>query len=452
MADKKTVTAAEAGMDRGEQIKIALQTITTHGGIAETRQIYKAVESRLEEEGFQLSEQGKATLRAYVNRDAVQAGYVRKEDTGWEITDKGQEFLDEIIDDEDTKESDTYDSGSIYPYDMPEEVDVREDPHSVFGWMRKLDKEQLIINPEFQRNLVWKLEQKSKFIESVLLNIPVPPLYVNQNKEGKYIIVDGLQRTSTLSEFINDKFQLTGLQVLTNLNNCTFSNLDPTLQTKIEDKKLWIYVIKPSVPLPMVYDIFHRINTGGTQLTRQEIRNCFYIGKATRLLKQLSEQEYFKQAVDWGISPKRMKDREAVLRYLAFRIFDYKTDYRNDMDAFLGQAMETINKMPDNQIDDIRHDFERVMNRTYNFFGERNFRLPTDFTRGRINIALLESVGYFFSVNSDAFLRKHRKKILENYEKLLNHPDFIDAIRHSTSDIKRVKNRFNLAQEILGKV
>ncbi len=354
----------------------------------------------------------------------------------------------EIRGDQDTVE---YESGSIYPYDMPEEVDVRESPQSVFEWMRKL-KRGLLIIPEFQRNLVWEPEQRSKFIESVLLNIPLPPLYVNQEKDGKYIIVDGLQRTSTLEEFTTDGFRLSKLQVLTELNGLKFSELEPRLQTRIEDKTFLIYVIKPSVPLQMVYDIFHRINTGGTQLTRQEIRNCFYIGKATELLKELSEQRYFRQAIDWGISPKRMKDREAILRYLAFRIQDYKTDYKNDMDAFLGSAMKKMNQMSDSELDELRTDFERVMRLTYEFFGEKNFRLPTDSTRGRVNIALMESVCHFFVSKSDAFLADNRVKILDNFQSLLKNDDFIDAIKVSTGDTKRVKRRFDLAQEILGKV
>jgi hypothetical protein len=336
---------------------------------------------------------------------------------------------------------------------MPKEVDIREDPQTVFGWMRKLRQGQLIMDDEFQRNLVWKPEQKTLFIESVLLNIPLPPLYVNQNREGKYIIVDGLQRTSTLWEFISDKIELKDLKVLTDLNGLRFSGLDPSLRAAFEDKKLWIYVIKPSVPLPMVYDIFHRINTGGTQLNRQEIRNCFYIGKATRLLKELAEKDYFKRAIDEGISPRRMKDREAILRFLAFRILNYETVYKNDMDAFLGEAMKTINRMENDQIDERRHEFEKVMKITFNFFGKRNFRLPTVPTRrGRINIALLESVGYFFAVQSEPFLQKNKERIVMNFERLLNHEDFIDAIRISTGDRRRVETRFRIAQEILGDV
>lgn len=375
--------------------------------------------------------------------------------TGVDSKTNSSELVDDgvIVDDENEQDIPTYSGGSIYPYEMPDEVDIREEPYTVFQWLRKLQRGDLIIDPEFQRNLVWKPKQKSQFIESVLLNIPLPPLYVNQNREGKYIIVDGLQRTSTLNEFVTTNgFALAELRVLASLNGQRFEQLNSSYQTKIEDKKFMVYVIKPSVPLAMVYDIFHRINTGGTQLTRQEIRNCFYIGKATRLLKHLAAQPYFRSAIGDGISPRRMKDREAVLRYLAFRFSDFQSDYKGDMDEFLGEAMIRINKMDDDEIELLERDFERVMKLTYAFFGERNFRLPTHSTKGRINLALMESIAHFFATNSDEFLALHKAKIVQNYDSLLDEVEFRDAIQFATGDRNRVIRRFMYAAQILGRV
>ena len=113
------------------------------------------------------------------------------------------------------------------------------------------------------------------------------------------------------------------MKALTHLNNCNFSDLaaiEGDYQTRIEDKKLTLYIIKPSVSSKVIIDIFNRINTGGTQLNQQEVRNCIFSGKSTKLLKELSEKDYFKDAIDGGISSDRMKDREAVLRYLAFKV------------------------------------------------------------------------------------------------------------------------------------
>jgi hypothetical protein len=132
------------------------------------------------------------------------------------------------------------------------------------------------------------------------------------------------------------------------LNGSNFSELKELsgdYQTRIEDKKNYIYLIKPSVPVKVVYDIFNIINTGGTQLERQEVRNCIFSGKSTKLLKQLSEKESFKKAIDNGVSPKRMKDREVILRYLAFKLFDYEKDYQGDLSDFVEEALKKINLM-----------------------------------------------------------------------------------------------------------
>ena len=367
------------------------------------------------------------------------------------------ELQDDVIKtDEDTAEEDSGDSSGLYPYDPTEaDIDIREEPQTIFELLRKYDNGKLIIEPEFQRNRVWKPDQKSKFIESVILNFPLPPWYLNQTKEGKLIIVDGLQRTTALYEFVKNEFKLSGLEALTELNGCTFSELKELpgdYQTRIEDKKLNIYLIKPSVPVKVVYDIFNRINTGGTQLERQEVSNCIFSGKSTKLLKQLSEKEYFRKAIDNGVSPERMKDREVILRYLAFKLFDYENDYQGDMSDFVDKAMKKINLMDDREIEILENDFERVMNLTFEFFGLKNFRLPSGKNRGRINIAIFESVCYFFSKMSDEFLQDHKKSIQDNFIKLLGNPEYIDAIRYSTSSKSKVVTRFILAQNILGDV
>jgi len=359
-----------------------------------------------------------------------------------------------IITDEDTIDEES--SGGFYPYDPTEEdVDIRQEPYTVFDLMRKYKQGKLDINPEFQRNLVWTVEQKSKFIESIILNFPIPPFYVNRTKKGVFIIVDGLQRTSTLFEFMDDKFELTGLETLSKFNGYKFSKLielPGNYQTRIEDKKFTLYIIKPSVPIRVVYDIYERINFGGTPLNRQEIRNCILIGKATKLLNELSAEEYFKKAIDNGVSPNRMKDREAILRYLAFKILDYKTDYNDDMSFFIEEAMKTINLIEDTEIEKLKKDFKRVMTLTFKFFGDRNFRLPTGKTRGRINFAILESVGYFFSIQSDSFLEKNKQAIQNNFNKLLQDKSYVKAVKSSVGTQEKVKARFERVKEILGNV
>ena len=188
----------------------------------------------------------------------------------------------------------------------------------------------------------------------------MPPIYVNQTTDGKFMIIDGLQRTTAMYDFVHNKFPLRGLEALPDLNGKYFEALNE-LKTKVEDKKLLLYILKPTVPLKVIYDLFNRINTGGTPLNRQEVRNCVFKGKSTLLLKELAESDYFKNAIDYGISSKRMKDREAVLRYLAFRIQDYEKQYPGDMSSFLETSMKIINTLNDIDIAVLKQDFYKVM-------------------------------------------------------------------------------------------
>lgn len=344
---------------------------------------------------------------------------------------------------------------SIYPLSYTVEIDIKEDKYSVFEYLRKIDSNSIIMNPDFQRNLVWKVHQKSQFIESLILNIPIPPIYLKKTIEGKLIIIDGLQRTTTLIEFLENKFTLSGLDALSELNDLRFSdianhcNLEiKNLKTRIEDKQLLFYILQPSVPMPIVYDIFNRINTGGTKLERQEIRNCIFIGNATRLLKHLSKDINFKNAIGkTGISSNRMKDREAILRCIAFDILSYESDYKNSMDDFLEKAMIKINLMDDDDISTLADNFIEVMKISYAIFGENNFRIFTESTKGRVNIAVMESI-YHFIKNNDIEQSSY-DTIRERYKLLLKNQTYIDAVRFSTGSPNRVKNRFEKANKIL---
>jgi len=340
-----------------------------------------------------------------------------------------------------------------YPVNYAQEVDIKEERFSVFELIRKIRQNKVMMNPDFQRNLVWKSKQKSQFIESIILNVPLPPLYFRKELDGSYIIVDGLQRTSTLKAFLSEiqkeQFVLFGLTALPNLNGSGFEKLEDDIKTRIEDKNLLIYVLQPSVPMVVVYDIFNRINTGGTKLERQEIRNCIFIGPVTTLLKKLSENVIFKKAIDSGILPTRMKDREAILRCLAFTIFNYHIDYNSSMDDFLERSMKKINRLQESEIEKLENNFLRVMKLTYDFFGQKNFRLPTANSRGRINIAVMETIFLFFYDETDAFLSENRNAIINNYYLLLQEPRYFESIRYSTGSPAKVKTRFNLAQQIL---
>lgn len=363
------------------------------------------------------------------------------------------EPLEDIIEfDSDTQSEDGKNEGGLYPYDPAyTEIEIGEAPFSVYEYLRQLDKGKIVVQPDFQRNQVWKNVQKSRFIESILLNFPLPPIYLNETREAKYVVIDGLQRTIALKQFYSGEITLKGLEALPKYNGETFESLPEILRSKFEDKKLTIFVLKPSTPMVVIYDLFNRINTGGTQLNRQEVRNCIFIGKATMLLKELSEQHYFKEAIDWGIKDTRMKDREAVLRYLAFRWFNYQDEYAGDMSEYVETAMTQINKLDNSRIEKMRTDFERVMKWSFQIWGNRNFRIPTEQTRGTINMAILESVCNYIASKSDGFLESNKIQIEENYSKLISNEIYYESVTKSTGNKTKVFDRFRLVYEILDK-
>lgn len=357
---------------------------------------------------------------------------------------------DEIIETDIQTSVEDQNDGGLYPYDPAyENIEIGEDPFSIFEYLRQLEKGKITIQPDFQRNQVWKNNQKSKFIESIILNFPLPPIYLNETKESTFIVIDGLQRSTALQQFYRGEYALNGIEALPKYNGYKFKDLPEVLQSKFEDKKLTVFILKPSTPMVVIYDLFNRINTGGTQLNRQEVRNCIFIGKSTQLLKELSVQQYFKESISWGVAASRMKDREVILRYLSFRWFDYQNEYTGDMSDFVEKAMKKINKMDDEKITEIKEDFERVMKWSFKIWNIGNFRIPTEFTRGTINTAILESVCVFLSFTSNDYLEKNQEVIRFNYNNLILDSVYFEAVTKSTGNKAKVLDRFRLAKEIL---
>ncbi|MDR0605943.1 MAG: DUF262 domain-containing protein [Bacteroidales bacterium] len=355
-----------------------------------------------------------------------------------------------IVMDTDIELEDNETKGGIYPYDpIYSDIEISDTPFSIFEYLRQLEKGRIIIQPDFQRNQVWKNEQKSKFIESILLNFPLPPIYLNETKESNYIVIDGLQRTTALKEFSKGQLKLVGLEAIPKYNDNSFKDLPDALKSKFEDKKLTIFILKPSTPIVVIYDLFNRINTGGTQLNRQEVRNCIFIGKSTQLLKELSEQTYFKKAISNGVSGKRMKDREVILRYIAFRWFDYEKEYNGIMSEYIENAMKKINNMQDDEIQKIKSDFEKVMKQSFFIWEDKNFRIPTETTKGTINMAVLETVCNYLSYKEEDFIRRNKPTIKANYEKLIKDATYLEAVTRSTGNKMKVLYRFEIAHKIL---
>jgi len=248
----------------------------------------------------------------------------------------------------------------INPYD-PEKIKIHSKAFNLRLIADMINDKDIDLSPDFQRNYVWDSHQKSRLIESILLRIPLPMFYFSEDEEGRITVVDGLQRLTTIKEFMENKFPLKGLEYLKLSCEGKYyseTNKDGTPNGKkaIESKYFrWfnqtqfsVNVIDPSSPPKVKYDIFRRINTGGKALNNQEIRNCLATPILRSLLKEMTSSIEFKSATDNGIKPTRMDDQEVALRFIMFSIYKngYGLQHYNGyMDASLDDITEDLGKL-----------------------------------------------------------------------------------------------------------
>ncbi len=202
--------------------------------------------------------------------------------------------------------------------------------------MSMYDDEELVIDPEFQRLFRWDQDQKTRFIESLLLGIPIPSIFVAENQEGKWEIVDGLQRLSTVLSFFgklknnNEKnnWTLTAGQIVPKLESMSIENLPQKYQFNIKRSVCRLELIKWDSQYDMRYELFNRLNTGGSLLTNQELRNCIFRGISkdfTILIKDLASQSNFKELIE----PTEKQKNELYLDELVLRFFSLYKDHNN---------------------------------------------------------------------------------------------------------------------------
>jgi hypothetical protein len=344
-------------------------------------------------------------------------------------------------------------------------IKIEQAQYSIYEIKRRYDKGKICIDPDFQRNDVWGGRQKSELIESVIMGIPLPLIYLAENFDGKLVVVDGRQRLTTFFEFLDNKFKLRDLKILKQINGMNFKDMDDNIQysryvTIIEDTQLVVQIIKYPTKDKVRFDIFDRVNRGGTPLNKQEMRNALYQGNATKLLKKLSKQQSFLDATGGTISPKHMKDRYIILRALCFYLYqngemtdhkDKKIEYRSDMEEFLGSGMQLLNSFPVKKLQKIENIFDDTMKRAYHCMGKDGFRIPSQGKSKRpISMTLFETLFYYYTLFPPDF---DLTKIEAGIKELLLDDSYLRSLQHSVDSSVNVKNRFekveNKYKEIL---
>ncbi|MFA6740762.1 MAG: DUF262 domain-containing protein [Arcobacteraceae bacterium] len=338
------------------------------------------------------------------------------------------------------------------PYDVTK-IDIINNTYQAEYLYRRYKFKEIQLSPDYQRNFVWTSKQKSRLIESMLIQIPLPIFYIDARDEDKWIVIDGLQRLSSIFYYLQDDFKLSNLEYLKELNGKKFSKLERKYQRRIEECQLQCNIIRPNTPPNIAFNIFQRINTLGTKLEVQEIRNAMYLGASTDLLSELSKSEEFIKIVTQnkvtGLS-KRMEDHAIILRYLSFKITNYLRYDNNDMNEFLSNAMNKINKLHDLEINQLRNDFKNSMKKAYIIFGNFAFRKPSkNKTRPNpISKTLFETISNTLEKYSVDEIQIHSKDLKEKINILFTDKEFTFKTSIATNNPPNVRYRFEKINEV----
>lgn len=348
------------------------------------------------------------------------------------------------------------DSSEITEPFKPENIKVSTTTILVDQIITRLRHREIDLSPDFQRLEVWTDTQRSRLIESLLLRIPIPVFYVSADERNNWSVVDGVQRMSTVKRFLDDQdFTLEDLEYLQRFNGNRYSDLPRAMQRRISETQFLVHVIEPTTPKDVMFNIFLRLNTGGTTLTKQEIRHAVHAGPARDFLKRLAESGEFKRATAGSVSPKRMADRELVLRFLAFYMEPWEEYEAGDLDGYLGRAMASINEVEPTRREELESVFRKSMTTAAKIFGNDAFRKRFAVEDGRhgINRALFESWAVGLARRSseqlDQLVEK-RQRVVDGFRDLLNRDGaLLDAVSYATGTAAKVQRRFRTIDALI---
>lgn len=328
----------------------------------------------------------------------------------------------------------------------------------------KWKRGKLILQPRFQRKFVWDHAKSSRLIESALLSVPLPIIYLAEEEDGKVSVIDGQQRLTSFFSFIDGKFpdgnvfRLTGIKVFSELSKKTFQEIEDEQQEKIHGYTIRTITILKDSNSDIKFEIFKRLNTGAEPLNEMELRNCIYMGTYMDLLKELAEDQDFKQLT--RLSNTRMQDVEFVLRFAAFYHFTY-LKYQSPMKKFFNKDMEKYREIPKSDADDLQKAFKNSIQIIKSLFGDNAFRRfkvgnsnnPDGAWETKFNASLFDALMGVFCDKDKTQVYGVLDTLREGIIELMgSNTEFIDAILLGTSEQVRVKKRFDLLRMLVDEI
>lgn len=342
-----------------------------------------------------------------------------------------------------------------------ETVRVTKKDFSIYELFRKYTKKQLILEVDFQRKAVWGYKQKCELIESILMGLPLPIFYFKQQNNSTYVVVDGKQRLSTLFEFLNNGFSLKSLKILTFLNGKKFQDLRDELgiyQSQLEDYQVYSHVILPPTPDKILFDIFDRVNRGGTKLNKQEIRNALYHGRGLNMITSITESKEFEKAT--RIERKndsRMRGSYLITRFLAFYLVfngllfkdGEKYEYTGDLDDLLEVSLVQLNRTSSEELEQLRRMTVNCLKMSSEILGRGAFRREANESKP-INMNIFETTLYFMTLVKKENISFETINI--GLQRVIKSEKYLEYIGNSRDNIGKVNGRFALMEQLFKEV
>jgi hypothetical protein len=297
---------------------------------------------------------------------------------------------------------------------------------------------KLVLDIDYQRKYVWDSAKASRLIESLLMNVPVPVCYFAEIDAAQHEVIDGLQRITAITDYLQDKYALRGISVLEELVGKRFSELPTKAQRQLENRAIRCIVITEESHPDIKFDVFERLNTGSVRLSAQELRNCIYRGKLNDSLKELAKDSRF-TAILAGSRNRRMVHEELALRFFAVRhsISDYKPPLRQLLNEYMRQYRDIGVSSVE------QRDLFAVCEAVYTVFSATPFQVQSldGKSRNPVNKALYDAIMVAASyANLEQFVEKSQQ-IIELRERLLHDEEFTSAIGRATADRSRMYKR-----------
>lgn len=354
-----------------------------------------------------------------------------------------------------------------------------DDLYNITSWGADLSFRELIsqyeegalLKPELQRHYVWDKAEASRFIDSVLLGLPIPSIFLAKTVDEKMLIIDGYQRIMTVYDFVRGIF--TGDGKVFKLSNSekvnkrwrgkAFSELTESDQRKIRGTTIHAIIFVQKQPKDddtSIYQVFERINTGGRTLLPQEIRNCVYQGPFNSLLIELNTNQKWRNLYGLPKPDSRMRDMEFILRFFALRsrkLLDSKEPGRISLKKYLNEFMGSGEVKRPTELDSMQKTFVQVFTLIHDRFGKEAFhnispKEPEKFIK-KFNPTIFDSIAISTYIAVERGIDDVEEQQYKSLRlQLLQNQEYQDLIKIRTTDIERIQKRVSLALQHLYKL